>query len=183
PLVNRSQQRESERRQASLSKEKAFMCKMRLGRGFYAATLAAAVLCAAVPPVHAQRGGLRVPPLDPAQNQQGSTKIDKKEEDAYKAYHNAPPGDAKTQLGEQFDEKYPSSRYNETVESELVTAYYNKQDWQKFYAMADKAIGKNPDNVTVLSLVGWVIPRVYDPNDPTSAAKLDQSERYEKHAI
>jgi len=149
----------------------------------FGAALAAALLCAAAPSSHAQRGGLRVPPLDPAQNQQAPTKIDKKEEDAYKAYHNAQPGDAKTQMGEQFDEKYPSSRYSETVEGELVTAYYNKQDWQKFYAMADKVVAKNPDNVTVLSLVGWVIPRMYDPNDPSSAAKLDESERYEKHAI
>jgi tetratricopeptide (TPR) repeat protein len=140
-------------------------------------------LFATVPAAHAQRGGLKIPPLDAAQNQPASPKVDKKEEDAYKAYHNAPPGDAKTQLGEDFDQKYPASRYNETVESELVTAYYNKQDWQNFYAMADKVTGKNPDNVTVLTLVGWVIPRIYDPNDPQGASRLDQSERYEKHAL
>jgi tetratricopeptide (TPR) repeat protein len=143
----------------------------------------AAGLCAAAPAVHAQRGGLKIPPLDAAQNQPGPAKVDKKEEDAYKAYHNAPPGDAKTQLGEEFDRNYPASRYNETVEGELVTAYYNKQDWQRFYAMADKVTGKDPDNVTVLTLVGWVIPRIYDPNDPQSAARLDQSERFEKHAL
>ena len=141
------------------------------------------VTLAATPAAHAQRGGLKIPPLDAAQNQPAPLRVDKKEEDAYKTYHNAGPGDAKTQLGEEFDQKFPSSRYDETVESELVTAYYNKQDWQKFYAMADKVTTKNPDNVTVLTLVGWVIPRIYDPNDPQSAARLDQSERYEKHAL
>jgi tetratricopeptide (TPR) repeat protein len=159
------------------------MLRIRLKAGLAGIAVAAAMLGANTPAVHAQRGGLRIPPLDASQNQPAPAKIDKKEEEAYKAYHNAAPGDAKTQLGEDFDQKYPSSRYNETVESELVTAYYNKQDWQRFYAMADKVTTKNPDNVTVLTLVGWVIPRIYDPNDPTGATKLDQSERYEKHAL
>ena len=31
------------------------------------------------------------------------------------------------------------------------------------YADADKALALNPDDVTVLVLVGWVIPHYYDP--------------------
>jgi hypothetical protein len=166
-----------------LSEKKAPMQRILSKVGVTGMFLAGAMLCAVIPAAHAQRGGLKIPPLDASQNQPAPAKIDKKEEDAYKAYHSAPPGDAKTQLGEQFDEKYPASRYNETVEAELVNAYYDKQDWEKFYAMADKVTGKDPNNVTVLTLVGWVIPRIYDPNDPSGAAKLDESEKYEKHAL
>jgi tetratricopeptide (TPR) repeat protein len=79
--------------------------------------------------------------------------------------------------------KYPASRYDESVYAGLVQAYYLKQDWTDFYANADKAIALNPDDAPVLSMVGWVIPHAYDPNDPDSAKKLEKAERYEKHAL
>lgn len=109
--------------------------------------------------------------------------IDPAEEAAFKAYNAATDNDAKIQAGEDFEQKYPSSRYVETVEATQVNLYYAKQDWAKFYAEADKTLAKDPDNVPVLTLVGWVIPRVYKSDDPTEPAKLDQSEKYEKHAL
>ncbi len=40
-----------------------------------------------------------------------------------------------------------------------------------------------PDDVDVLTTVGWVIPHVYQPTDPDASAELDKAEAYEKHAI
>jgi tetratricopeptide (TPR) repeat protein len=109
--------------------------------------------------------------------------IDPAEENAFKAFGTAASDDAKITAGEDFEQKYPNSRYVETVQATLVNLYYNKQAWDKFYPEADKVLAKDPDNVPVLTLVGWVIPRVYKADDPTEPAKLDQSEKDEKHAL
>lgn len=109
--------------------------------------------------------------------------IDPAEEAGIKAFNGATTDDAKIQAGEDFEQKFPNSRYIGGVQGTLVTLYYNKQDWAKFYPEADKALAKDPDNVPVLTLVGWVIPRVYNASDPSEPAKLDQSEKDEKHAL
>jgi tetratricopeptide (TPR) repeat protein len=120
------------------------------------------------------------------QNGQGRGRgpvLDPAEEAAIKSFNTATDSDAKIQAGEAFEQKYPNSRYIDGVRSTLVNLYYGKQDWAKFYAEADTAIGKNADDVPVLTLVGWVIPRVYKADDPTEPAKLDEAEKYEKHAL
>lgn len=118
----------------------------------------------------AGRGG-RSPATDPA------------EENALKAFNAATGVDAKIQAGEDFDQKFPNSQYAQAIDSTLVTLYYQKQDWPKFYAAADRVLAKNPDNAPILAQVGWVIPHVYNADDPGGPAKLDQSEKYEKHAL
>jgi VWFA-related protein len=105
------------------------------------------------------------------------------EEAAFSAFNRATSDDTKIQLGEAFDQKYPQSAFEEQVDSALVTLYDSKQDWNKFYATADRAIAKDPDNVPVLTFVGWVIPHVYDSDQPGGAEKLDEAEKYEKHAL
>jgi tetratricopeptide (TPR) repeat protein len=112
-------------------------------------------------------------------------KVDPKEEAAYKAFFDASPQDAdkKIELGKDFLEKYPMSRYAESVNAGLVQAYYLKQDWKNFYASADQALALNPNDAGVLTVTGWVIPHVYNPNDPDAAKSLDKAEQYEKHAI
>ncbi len=114
-----------------------------------------------------------------------AVKVDPAEEAAYKAFFDAGPTgpDSRIQLGNDFLQKYPMSRYDESVYAGLVQAYYQKQDWKDFYADADKAIALYPDDVTVLTIVGWVIPHVFNPGDPDALKNLDKAERYEKHAI
>jgi tetratricopeptide (TPR) repeat protein len=116
---------------------------------------------------------------------QQAPKLNPKEEKDYKELNATPDtnNDKKIQLGTQFLQKYPGSRYEETVMNQLVTAYYAKQDWNNFYSMADKAVAKDPDDVDVLSVVGWVIPHLYNHDDPDAIKKLDKAEAYEKHAI
>jgi tetratricopeptide (TPR) repeat protein len=112
-------------------------------------------------------------------------KADPEEEAAYKAFNDTKPDDAekRIQLGEKYVEKYPSGKYDALVYSGLTVAEYAKLDLPKMYADADKALALNPDDVNVLVLVGWVIPRKYDPNDLAADSRLERGEKYEKHAL
>jgi tetratricopeptide (TPR) repeat protein len=112
-------------------------------------------------------------------------KVDPAEEAAYKQFADIKPDeyDQQIQLGEDFVKKYPESRYNMIVYSRLTTAYYSKQQMDKMYAASDKALALNPNNVQVLTLVGWVIPHNFDPNDPNADRRLQKAELYEKHAL
>jgi tetratricopeptide (TPR) repeat protein len=119
---------------------------------------------------------------------QEAPKLNPKEEADYKALNAVPDNDRsaadkKIQLAQQFLQKYPGSRYEESAMNQLVSAYYVKQDWTDLYASADKAIAKDPDDVDVLVVVGWVIPHLYNKDDPEADKKLDKAESYEKHAI
>jgi hypothetical protein len=105
------------------------------------------------------------------------------DQSAYNAFVNESDVDAKIHIGEEFDERYPQSTYLQDVDVQLVYLYYARQNWPKFYATADKVIEREPDDVAVLRLVGWVIPRVYDPKDPSGRARLDKAEKYENRAL
>lgn len=111
--------------------------------------------------------------------------IDNGQEKAYTAFYKVAPNDPdkKIQLGSEFLQKYPKSPLDESVDVGLTNAYYAKQDWNNFYAAADKALALNPDEVDVLTNVGWVIPHEYNPNDANAAQLLDRAETYEKHAL
>jgi tetratricopeptide (TPR) repeat protein len=105
------------------------------------------------------------------------------QEAAFANFENETNIETEIKLGEQFDRDFPESPYCETVQSTLVNLYNNKEDWPAFYAMADKVIASDPDNAPVLTLVGWVIPHVYEASEKDAATKLDLAEKYEKHAI
>ena len=107
------------------------------------------------------------------------------EDAAYADFRDVKPGDVdkRIKLGEAFLRKYSNSKYTESVHVGLVNAYYAKQDWQNFYASADKALALNPDEIDVLVTVGWVIPHFYDRRDPDAEKLLEKAETYEKRAI
>jgi len=119
------------------------------------------------------------------QNAQPAPKADPQEEADYKAFYATDQKDADTRikLGEAFVQKYPMSHYNESVYAALTRAYYAKQDWKNFYASGDKALALNPDDPSVLVIIGWVIPHTLDKDNPNASADLDKAEKYEKHAI
>ena len=138
------------------------------------------------PPTTTSSQNGQTPSAQPDQNAPpAAPKVDPAEEAAYKAFFDAGSGspDTRIQLGNDFLQQYPMSRYAESVYSALVQAYYAKQDWKNFYADGDKALALYPDDVTVLTIVGWVIPHVFNPSDPDAVKNLDKAERYEKHAI
>lgn len=123
------------------------------------------------------------PAAAPAQTE--APKTDPEEDAAYKAFYEvkAENADQRIKVGEAFLQKYPSSRYTSQVYAGLTNAYYGKEQYDKMYAAADKALALSPDNVDVLVLVGWVIPHNYDPNDLEAERRLDKAEGYLTHAI
>jgi tetratricopeptide (TPR) repeat protein len=124
-------------------------------------------------------------PGEPAATPAPAPKIDPAEEADYKTFFELKPEDTdkRIELGNAFVQKYPSSKYDEAVYAQITQADYNKQDFSKMYVDAEKALALNPDDVSVLVIVGWVIPHSYNPNDADSDAKLNKAEKYEKHAI
>jgi tetratricopeptide (TPR) repeat protein len=118
-------------------------------------------------------------------NKTAAPAVDPAEEAAYKTFYESSPQDpdTKIRLGEAFVQKYPASLYDESVFSALTQTYAAKQDWKNFNADADKALALNPDDPTVLVIVGWVIPHNIDPANADAAKDLDKAEQYEKHAM
>ncbi len=114
---------------------------------------------------------------------QPGVRIDPKEQKAYDTFFRTEDSDKKIQLGNEFLDKYPASIFAEAVDAGLTNAYYDKQDWKDFYETADKALALKPDDVDVLTSVGWVIPHVYDPHDDNAGQQLNKAETCEKHAI
>lgn len=108
---------------------------------------------------------------------------DPEEEKAYKAFYDtsvAEP-DKIIELGVPFAQKYPNSRYVEQVYSRVTQAYYNKQNLPKMYEYGDRALAIDANDVTVLTLIGWVIP--HDTNQPNFDNQLKKAEGYEKRAL
>ena len=110
---------------------------------------------------------------------------DPREEAAYQAFHKANEQDAdkKIHLGIAFLAKYPSGRHNAAVYEELAQTYYDKKDLPSFYTYSEKGLSLFPDDVHLLALSGWVIPRAFDAHEPDADKKLDKAEIYEKHAL
>ena len=121
----------------------------------------------------------------PGQAPAAAPKVDPAEESAYKQFADLKPNDYDGQIkaGEAFVKQYPQSRYNVVVYSRLTTAYYDKQQLDKMYDAAEKALALNPNDLQVLVLAGWVIPHNIDPNDPTADSRLQKSEIYERRAL
>ncbi len=110
--------------------------------------------------------------------------IERKEVDAYKAFYRENVDmNKKIQLGQAFLQKYPKSALAEAVDAGLTNAYYAEQDWKNFYASADNALALKPDDVDILTTVGWVIPHFYNPSDDDADKQLDKAETCEKRAI
>ncbi|HLJ41561.1 MAG TPA: hypothetical protein VKT50_08730 [Candidatus Acidoferrales bacterium] len=171
--------------------------------GITALMLAACACLAAAPQVRAQGMGAQQQGTQQqgAQDQKPSLQnptpqkpaapaapaVDPKEEAAYKAFVALKPTapadyDAQIQAGEDFVKNYPQSRYLVVVYSRLTNAYFERQKLDKMYVAADKTLQLNPNDVTVLTLVGWVIPRG-NPTVPGFADQLAKAEQYEKHAL
>lgn len=108
---------------------------------------------------------------------------DKDEIAAYKNFSKEQAPAKKIQLGNNFLKKYPKSKLAELVDVGMMNAYDAQQDWKNTYLFADNALALQPDDVDVLTTVGWTIPHVYTPNDPDADHELDTAEKYAKHAI
>jgi hypothetical protein len=110
---------------------------------------------------------------------------DPKENAAYQSFHkvDADQPDKKIKLGDAYLAKYPKGRFAQAVYEEQAQTYYAKKDLPGFYAISEKGIAVFPDDVHLLALSGWVIPRAYDSKDPDADKRLDKAEGYETHAL
>jgi len=110
-----------------------------------------------------------------------AAKVDPREEAEYKSFFKLKTEalDHRMEVGDAFVQKYPNGPFTQPVYSQLTTAAYQKQDFARMESYADRALALNPDDVTVLVFVGWVIPHSASPG----AAQLDKAEKFERHAL
>jgi len=107
------------------------------------------------------------------------------EEKAYKTYFGLPANDPQAVItsGTDFLKKFPDSHYTGSVYAKLTNAYRELGDDVKMFDSGQKALESNPNNVDVLAILAYSIPRRIDPNDLESGQKLQQAAGYAKRAI
>jgi hypothetical protein len=156
------------------------MNSLLFGRKSKIAAVVALAGVAIVAPTFAQRGGGGAQGGGPGGPGRGPSISDPKEAAAYQAYV-AAKGDKKIQAGADFVTTYPKSVAAHAVADQVVTMEYQKQDWPAFYAASDKALAIDPDDVGILAITGWVIPRNF--KDGQISPTLDQAEADNKKAL
>jgi tetratricopeptide (TPR) repeat protein len=116
---------------------------------------------------------------------QGGPTVTKEELAAYKAVYDARGGDAAgiIEAGEKFVSQYPMSIYVGAVYSELTTAYLNANQAEKMMNAGSKALEANPDNVDVLPLMAWAMPRRVTSQTADGPQQLQKAQGYAKHGI
>ncbi len=109
----------------------------------------------------------------------------KDENDAYKAIYNARNGDPAhlIELGEAFVVKYPMSVYIGPVYAMLTDTYLNTNQTDKMIDAGNKALGLDPDNVDVLPILAWAIPRRVNGNSPDNVQLLQKAQGYAHHGL
>ncbi len=128
---------------------------------------------------------LKDKPQQPGTPAPAAPAVNAEEDAALKAYQDAPVTDAakKTQLGEEFLQKYPQSRYREYFYSTLTVVYFSTGQVKKVEEAGMKAVALNPNDVQVLGILATTLPRALS-QDPTEAAKqLEHAEQYAQRAI
>jgi tetratricopeptide (TPR) repeat protein len=109
--------------------------------------------------------------------------VERDQDAAYKAFLKEPEPSKKIELGKGFLQRYPKSPLAERVDVGLMNVYDAQQDWKNTYRFADSALAISPDDVDVLTTVGWTIPHLYSPTDPDADQELNKAEKYARYAI
>lgn len=109
--------------------------------------------------------------------------VEREESKAYQAFLKETEPAKKIERGNEFLKKYPKSSLAEPVDVGLMNVYRARQDWKDSYRFGDHALALDPDDVDVLTTIGWTIPHVYNPSDPDASEQLDKAEKYAKHAL
>lgn len=111
--------------------------------------------------------------------------VSKQENKAIKAFRDTSTSDAdkKTQLGEEFIQTYPQSRYRPEVVTWLARAYLTKGQIDKLQAEGDQELELKPNNPLSLALLGSNLSRAVDAKTPDMQKRLDQAEEYCKKSL
>jgi tetratricopeptide (TPR) repeat protein len=105
------------------------------------------------------------------------------EESASKAVQQATDPNKKTQLAEEFLQKYPQSRYRPMMYQALVSGYFTTQQVPKMLDAGEKEIEMNPNDAPVLAVMAQTLARTYNSKAPDAAKQLDKAELYSRRAI
>ena len=133
----------------------------------------------AQPPATKQPG---TPPTPPT-GLPDTPPVNKEEEDAFKAFSDSKDLALTAKMGEDFVQKYPSSHYLESVYTRLTRVYQGTGQEKEMFASGEKVLSVNPDNVDVLVMMCWAIPRRLDTRSLDSTQKLAKAEQYSKREI
>jgi tetratricopeptide (TPR) repeat protein len=111
--------------------------------------------------------------------------VSKQENKAIKAFRDAPASDVdkKTQLGEDFIQSYPQSRFRPEVVNWLARVYLTKAEVDKLQSEGDKELALTPPNPVSLAVLGSNLARALNANTPDLQKHLDQAESYCKKAL
>jgi tetratricopeptide (TPR) repeat protein len=111
--------------------------------------------------------------------------VNAEEDAAIQAFRAAPITDMakKDQLGEEFLQKYPQSRYRPEVYALLVRGYLSLNQVDKMEVVGDKEIELNPNDAQTLAIVGSTLPRVMNASTPEPQKRLEKAEQYSKKAL
>ncbi|MCL4524384.1 MAG: hypothetical protein M1453_14310 [Acidobacteria bacterium] len=147
-------------------------------------------------PLAAQSTQQQPPPKQPATPAQPPAKqpgapaeqpaappVNAEEEAAYKAFFETKEDALKAKLGEEFQEKFPTSRYRESVYASLTTAFQNLGQEDKMLAAGEKTLGINADNVAALVTMTKALARRTNPTDLDAQQKFEKAEKYGKRAL
>ncbi len=113
--------------------------------------------------------------------------VSAEEDAAMKAFRDAPMTDVakKNQMGEDFVQKYPQSRYRVEVYSWLVKGYQGTGDVNKMEVAGEKELALEPNDATTLAILGWMMPRALTGSMPVAERerRLEKAEQYSKKAL
>jgi tetratricopeptide (TPR) repeat protein len=127
------------------------------------------------------QGGGQAQPGTPAEAP--APAVSKEELDAYNKYVTdvKAAGDARQRvnLGEAFLAVYPNSMYAGVVHGQLALGYLSVNDIDKMVAAGEKALAADPNNVDVLPLMAFAIPR----RNGMTVQQLEVAMNYARRAI
>jgi len=111
--------------------------------------------------------------------------VSAEEDAAMKTFRDSPITDLakKNQLGEDFVQKYPQSRYRVEVYSWLVKGYLGAGQVDKMEEAGDKELAIEPNDATTLAIMGSTLPRVMPANTPDPGKRLEKAEQLSKRAL
>jgi tetratricopeptide (TPR) repeat protein len=138
------------------------------------------------PPAQAEKPKDQVEPLTLAP---AAPPVNAEEDAAIKAFRDIPNSSAdlqkKIQAGNDFVQKYPTSRYRAEVYSWLVKGYMSSGDVAKMQAAGEKDLELNPNDVQILAILGSALPRSMASNltEEQKEKVLTQAEQYSNKAI
>jgi tetratricopeptide (TPR) repeat protein len=141
-------------------------------------------------PNPAPANGTQTPPVDAGKGlalDSAPAPVNAEEDAAFKAFQEAPNSDApkKISLGEDFLQKYPTSRYRPGIYSSLTLLYLQTNQVQKMEDVGDKEVQLMPTDVQTMAILCQTIPRAMSgaATGPDNVKELAKAEEYSKRAI